>query len=372
MSWRRVVRSLQELAAHALLLCFTSFLVLKLDHLVFFSWWVVFLPLWLFHGVVARGRFSLPAPSIPHGRHWAPCHAVVAMPLLVAFELLLSLYLESLDGKEVKQHSFSRFFLYPAVSLKVTFLPLLAFEAITLIDNISRMCKALLPGDDEGMSDDAIWETLPHLWVAVAMLFFLAATLLTLLKLCGDIASIGWWDLFISFGIGECFAFLVCTKWSNPLIHRNCRTREESSSSSNIRYMDWNTGLVVSSEDHSQDRMCGLQNIGGHIMKVPIIVFQVLLCMRLEGVPSIMRHVGLPVIFSPIFALQGAGVLFTFARLVEKFVIMVQNGVRSGRYFVYSSRVRDCFEFLHHGSRLIGWWSLDETSQDEQPHLLRD
>lgn len=24
-----------------------------------------------------------------------------------------------------------------------------------------RMCKALLPGDDESMSDDAIWETLP-------------------------------------------------------------------------------------------------------------------------------------------------------------------------------------------------------------------
>lgn len=30
---------------------------------------IIFFPLWLFHGVVARGRFSLPAPSIPHDRH---------------------------------------------------------------------------------------------------------------------------------------------------------------------------------------------------------------------------------------------------------------------------------------------------------------
>jgi hypothetical protein len=29
----------------------------------------VFLPLWVFHGTVSRGRFSLPAPSPPHDRH---------------------------------------------------------------------------------------------------------------------------------------------------------------------------------------------------------------------------------------------------------------------------------------------------------------
>lgn len=33
---------------------------------------IVFLPLWLFHAVVARGRFSLPAPSVPHDRHVCP------------------------------------------------------------------------------------------------------------------------------------------------------------------------------------------------------------------------------------------------------------------------------------------------------------
>lgn len=29
----------------------------------------IFTPLWLFHAVIARGRFSLPAPSMPHDRH---------------------------------------------------------------------------------------------------------------------------------------------------------------------------------------------------------------------------------------------------------------------------------------------------------------
>nr|XP_016434817.1 PREDICTED: uncharacterized protein LOC107761150 [Nicotiana tabacum] len=173
MSWRRVGKSFQALSAHTLLLCFTVLLVLKLDHVVDYSWWIVFFPLWLFHVVVARGRFSLPAPSVPHDRNWAPCHAVVAIPLLIAFELLLCIHLESI----YVIHS-------AAVNLKIVFLPLLAFELIILIDNF-RMCKALLPGDDESMNDEAIWETLPHFWVAISMVFFVAATVFTLLKLCG-------------------------------------------------------------------------------------------------------------------------------------------------------------------------------------------
>ena len=31
---------------------------------------------------------------------WAPCHAIVATPLLIAFELLLCTYLESVNGIE--------------------------------------------------------------------------------------------------------------------------------------------------------------------------------------------------------------------------------------------------------------------------------
>ncbi|KAG5536241.1 hypothetical protein RHGRI_023879 [Rhododendron griersonianum] len=423
MSWRRVAKSAQALAAHAFLFCFTLLLVFKLDHLVFCSWWVIFFPLWLFHGVVARGRFSLPAPSVPHGRHWAPCHAIVAAPLLIAFELLLCIYLESIAVSGSA-----------AVNLKIVFLPLLAFEIIILIDNF-RMCKALLPGDDESVSDEAIWETLPgkiqytesfipslykwktvelgvqvyagglrqHFWVAISMVFFVAATLFTLLKLCGislsflilyftlECGRISVVHLFLNFAfpylnaefdgqkgrsspvsIAECFAFLVCTKWSNPVIHRNFRTREASSSSNAIRYLDWNSGLVVSSDDQSHDRICSLQDIGGHIMKVPIIGFQILLCMRLEGTPAGAKDIPLPVLFSPLFLLQGVGVLFALSRLVEKFVLLLRTGVDTGQYFLVSSKVRECFGYLHHGSRLLGWWSIDEGSREEQARFFHD
>jgi hypothetical protein len=140
-----------------------------------------------------------------------------------------------------------------------------------------------MPGDDESMNDEAIWETLPHFWVAISMVFFVAATVFTLLKLSGDVGALGWWDLFINFGIAQCFAFLVSTKWSNPAIHRKALTREASSSSTNIRYLDWHGSLIVSSEeDEHHDWICGLQDIGGHIMKVPFVGFQILLCMHLE------------------------------------------------------------------------------------------
>ncbi|CAH1442881.1 unnamed protein product [Lactuca virosa] len=360
MSWRRVAKSLQAFSAHTLLFCFTLLLVLKLDHLIFSSWWVVFFPLFIFHVVVARGRFSLPAPSAPHDHHWAPCHAIVGMPLLVAFELLLCVFLESVYVMKV-----------PAVNLKMVFLPLLAFEIAILIDNI-RMCKALLPGDEENLSDDAIWETLPHFWVSISMIFFIAATLFTLLKLSGDIGALGWWDLFINFGIAECFAFLVCTKWSNPAIHRDSQTPEASYPSTSVRYLNWNNGLLVSSDGISEDRMCGLQDIGGHITKIPIIVFQILLCMHLERKPFAASFIPLWVVFSPLLVLQGAGVLFSASRLVEKIVILLRAGSSTGRYFIFSARARDCFGYLYHGSRLLGWWSIDKESQEEQARLYHD
>ncbi|MED6172132.1 hypothetical protein PIB30_047219 [Stylosanthes scabra] len=327
MSWKRVLKSAQALAAHTFLLCFTALLVLKLDHRLYSSWWLIFCPLWMFHAVVARGRFSLPAPTAPRNRNWAPCHAVVAMPLLIAFELLLCIYLESLYVRH-----------FPAVNLKIVFLPLLTFEIIILIDNF-RMCRALMPGDEENMSDEAIWETLPHFWVAISMVFFIAATVFTLLKLSGDVGALGWWDLFINFAIAECFAFLVCTKWSNPVIHRN--SREPSSSSTTVRYLDWNGGLVVSSEENQRpERMCSLQDVGGHFMKVPIIIFQVLLCMYLE--------------------------------LVEKLVLLLNSGAGGGIYIRISSTAHDCLGFFHHGSRLLGWWSIDEGSREEQARLYHE
>ncbi|XVE58709.1 hypothetical protein DITRI_Ditri04bG0190800 [Diplodiscus trichospermus] len=361
MSWRRVLKAAQALAAHSLLFCFTLLLPLKLDHVVSCSWWTIFFPLWMFHGVVARGRFSLPAPSVPHNRQWAPCHAIVATPLLIAFELLLCIYLESV-------HALG----FAAVNLKIVFLPLLAFEIIILIDNF-RMCRALMPGDDESITDEAIWETLPHFWVAISMVFFVAATVFTLLKLCGDVGALGWWDLFIIFGIAESFAFLVCTKWSNPIIHRSSTAIEAGPSTTTIRYLDWNSGLVVTPEEEQhQDTMCGLQDIGGHIMKIPIIGFQVLLCMHLVGTPPGARHIPLPILFSPLFLLQGAAVLFAASRLIEKIVLLLRSGAGTGLYFRFSARAHDCLEFLHHGSRLLGWWSIDEGNREEQARLYHD
>ncbi|XP_057419713.1 uncharacterized protein LOC130713903 [Lotus japonicus] len=358
MSWRRVLKSVQALAAHTFLFCFTLLLLLKLDHQLSSSWWTIFSPLWMFHAVVARGRFSLPAPSAPRNRHWAPCHTVVATPLLIAFELLLCIYLESLYVRG-----------FAAVNLKIVFLPLLTFEIIILIDNF-RMCRALMPGDEDSMSDEAIWETLPHFWIAISMVFFIAATIFTLLKLSGDVGALGWWDLFINFAIAECFAFLVCTKWSNPVIHRN--SREASSSSTAIRYLDWNSGLTLSSEENREGRICSLQDIGGHFMKVPVIAFQVLLCMHLEGTPARAVYLPLPVIFSPLFLLQGVAVVLSVSKFVEKLVLLLRSGAGGGIYFRVSLRAQDCLGFLHHGSRLLGWWSIDEGSREEQARLYHE
>ncbi|CAN8238930.1 unnamed protein product [Cochlearia groenlandica] len=355
MSWRRIWKSFQAVSAHVLLLSFTLLLALKLDHIVSHSWWFIFTPLWLFHGVIARGRFSLPAPSMPHDRHWAPFHSVMATPLLAAFEILLCVHLED---KYV-------------VDLKIVFLPLLAFEVAILIDNI-RMCRTLMPGDEETMSDEAIWETLPHFWVSISMVFFIAATTFTLLKLCGDVAALGWWDLFINFGIAECFAFLVCTKWSNQSIHRYTHVPEPSSSSMVVRYLDWNRGLVVTADEENQqsNRICGLQDIGGHVMKIPFITFQIILFMRLEGTPASARNIPILVLFVPLFLLQGAGVIFASYRLVEKSVLLISSGGGSyGRYFTATSSAREFLGFFQHGARLLGWWSIDEGSREEQARL---
>lgn len=55
------------------------------------------------------------------------------------------------------------------------------------------------------------------------------------------------------------------------------------SSSSVIRYMDWESGFVLPSlEEQEPSILCGLQDIGGHIMKIPLVAFQILLCMKLE------------------------------------------------------------------------------------------
>lgn len=90
--------------------------------------------------------------------------------------------------------------------------------------------------------------------------------------------------LLMLHSIAECFAFLVCTKWYNPAIHRQSCIREPSSSTTAVRYLDWSRGIVVVGDDDQQQncRMCNLQTIGGHIMKIPFICFQIMLFMYLE------------------------------------------------------------------------------------------
>ncbi|XP_015612541.1 uncharacterized protein [Oryza sativa Japonica Group] len=311
-TWGRVWRAGQEAAAHALLLCFTALLALKLDGLFRGSWWVLFTPLWLFHAVIARCRFSLPAPSSPQSCQMASCHSIVATPLLVAFELLLCVYLEGHDE--------------PFIDLKLVFLPLLALEIITLVDNF-RMCGALMPGHGETMTDEAIWERLPHFWVAISMVFLLAATSLMLLKLCGDAVTLGWWDLFINFGISQCFGFLVCTRWSNPM------------------------------------------DIGGPILIIPIVIFQVLLCMRLEGTPSNAKFFPLRAVFLPILLLQVTTVSFAIWIFFERLVTKLRAKKITDGYISFSSKIDELFMMMQHGSRLIAWWSIDEDSKEEQAHL---
>ncbi|XP_068490596.1 uncharacterized protein [Phaseolus vulgaris] len=257
------------------------------------------------------------------------------------------------------------------MNLRIVFMPLIFFETVVLFDNI-RMCRALMPGDDENLTDEAVWETLPHFWISISMVFLIAATVFTLLKICGDVAALGWWDLFINYGIAQCFAFLVCTKWHNPTIHGGCHITEPCSSSNTIRYLDMSRGglVIYTDEDRQQNGFCNLQDIGGHIMKIPFIGFQILLFMHLEGTPSSAKNLRHWVIFSPLFLLQGAGVLFAAYRLIEKIVLLLYSGDIPERYSAIASKSRECFGFFRHGSRLLGWWSIDEGSKEEEARLF--
>ncbi|XP_022861097.1 uncharacterized protein LOC111381539, partial [Olea europaea var. sylvestris] len=192
------------------------------------------------------------------------------------------------------------------------------------------------------------------------------------LPLCnyvGDVAALGWWDLFISYGVAECFAFLICTKWYNPAIHRRSHLTRAGSSSTSMRYLSSSSSMMAFSDDDQQNRVCSLQDIGGHVMKIPLIVFQLMLFMHLEGKPPGAKHIPIPVLFSPLLLLQGAGFLFAIFRFLEKIVLLLHHEGDTGSRFIISQSTRDYFDFLHHGSRFLGWWSIDEASREEQAQL---
>lgn len=58
------------------------------------------------------------------------------------------------------------------------------------------------------------------------------------------------------------------------------------------------------------------------------------------------------------------------SRFVEKIVLLLRSGNNTALAFRMFAKFRDCFGFLHHGSRLLGWWCIDEGSREEQARLL--
>jgi len=73
--------------------------------------------------------------------------------------------------------------------------------------------------------------------------------------------------------------------------------------------------------------------------------------LTLQGTPEGARNIPLPVLFSPLFLLQGVGVVFAASRLAEKIVLLLHNDAGQGGYFAFSAKVCDCLAFMHHGSR---------------------
>ncbi|KAJ4909721.1 Transmembrane Fragile-X-F-associated protein [Raphanus sativus] len=225
-----------------------------------------------------------------------------------------------------------------ALDLKFVFLPLLAFEVAILVYNVSQ-CFTVRPTDEETMGD----EPLLYTWASIWMVSFIAAITFTLVKARGDVAAVDWWDLSINLGIAECFGFLVSTKLNN--IHR---------------VMYW--------EQHS-NRECGVLDIGGYLMKIPFIIFQIILLMSLEGTPASPKNIPIVVLFAPLFLLQGARVLFvTFISFAISVSWIYSVGGPYGRYLARSS-ARVFGGFFQYCKRLLGGWFINKGSQEEQVRL---
>ncbi|EPS57975.1 hypothetical protein M569_16842 [Genlisea aurea] len=282
---------------------------------------------------MARGRFSMPAASMSHGRHWTPFHAIVAAPLLVAFELLLCEHLES--GR--------------AVNLKIVFLPLLALEILVLVDNI-WMCRALIPQYEETISGETIRETLPHFCIALSMFFFLTATAFTLLKLSGDVAGLGWWDLFVNYCVAECFVFLVSTKWYAPSSQRLSDIAAATSSSAESRYLETQNTLL--GPDPPQNiTLRRIRDIGIYLVAILFLVF--------EGTPPGAKNIPIPVIFSPLLLLQGCWFLYTVYMIFGNISQLIHHGTGFRLHLSSYSNVG-----------FFGCWSIDERS--EHSHLYSE
>ncbi|KAJ0242834.1 hypothetical protein HA466_0201030 [Hirschfeldia incana] len=335
MGWKRVWKSFQAVSANGFIFSFTLLLALKLDHLLSHSWWFVCTPLWwLCHAVISRGRFSLPTPPIPHNENWTPFQYVMATPLLVAFEILLILYLEDRYDAD----------------LKFVFLPLLAFEVAILVDNL-RKCLTLMPRNDETLSD----EPLLHTWVSIWMVSFIAAITFTLVESRGDVAALELWDLSINFGIAELLGLLV-SKWRNQSIHWDS-------------YISRPFSREIIYREEDRNRECDFLDIGGYVMKIPFITLQNILFLSIEGTPTSPRAIPIVVLFVPLLLLQAAVVVFVTYTSVVKSLLWIYNvGGPYGRYLARSS-ARVFLRLLQHCKRLLGCWSINEGSKEEHARL---
>lgn len=171
----------------------------------------------------------------------------------------------------------------------------------------------------------------------------------------------------MNFCVGQFFAFILCTRWYNPAIHRQSGLHIHSFSTTSMGYLNSNSGFLASADD--DDHMFRLQQIGSHVMKLLVLCFEILLTMHLAGTPPSARFVPVSVLFIPLFLLQGAGILFSVYRLVETIIVLVNGEAGVPSYFRMSTIIRDTLSFLRHGTRFVGWWSLDEGSREEQARL---
>lgn len=130
--------------------------------------------------------------------------------------------------------------------------------------------------------------------------------------------------------------------------------------------------------DEDSNIECGLLDIGGYVMKIPFITFQIIIFLSLEvptlqkqvhhiflhvfelillylincqGTPASPKKIPVVLLFVPLFLLQGATVLFvTYTSLVKSVLWIYNVGGPYGRYLARSS-ARVFLSFFQHCKR---------------------
>lgn len=118
--------------------------------------------------------------------------------------------------------------------------------------------------------------------------------------------------------------------------------------------------------------MFGCQDLGGHLLKMPILLFQILLCMKLEGTPEQARDIPMILLFSPLLLVQCIAFSCALLRFLERIWSMLRLSESNGPLQMsYFAEVDEFCGFPHHGSRFLGWWSIDETRREDYARLYQ-